>query len=161
MVVLKHCCWQSIYAESSWKTDSVVTISNMNKRGGKRKGAGRKMIGGKSRVIRARVAEVTEQALMLAGNGNLSEGIRRLADKHWRLIHGSLKVDQDAGSRPKQSDQRHHSDGSRVLQGQGQQSVSGGVEKEQESNTDEELRGDSTGQARDICLQSPRVLGAS
>ena len=49
----------------------------MNKRGGKRQGAGRKRIGGQSRVIRARVAEVTEQALMLAGNGNLSEGIRR------------------------------------------------------------------------------------
>jgi len=66
----------------------------MNKRGGKRQGAGRKKIGGQSRVIRARVADVTEQALMLAGNGNLSEGIRRLADKHWRLIHGELRVDQ-------------------------------------------------------------------
>ena len=73
-------------------------------RGGARKGAGRKRIGDKQRVIRARVADFHEQALMLAGNGSISEGIRRLADKHWRLIHGSLKVDQDAGNRPKQSD---------------------------------------------------------
>jgi hypothetical protein len=125
----------------------------MNKRGGKRQGAGRKKIGGQSRVIRARVAEVTEQALMLAGNGNLSEGIRRLADKHWRLIHGSLKVDQDAGNRPKQSNSIPNRHGAEVRTGQGTSSVLGGSEKKQESQSDEQLRSDGTGQAGDVCIQ--------
>jgi len=125
----------------------------MNKRGGKRQGAGRKKIGGQSRVIRARVAEVTEQALMLAGNGNLSEGIRRLADKHWRLIHGSLKVDQDAGNRPKQSNSIPNRHSAEVRTSQGAPSVLGGGEEKQESQSDEQLRSDGTGQAGDICVQ--------
>lgn len=108
----------------------------MNKRGGKRQGAGRKKIGGQSRVIRARVAEVTEQALMLAGNGNLSEGIRRLADKHWRLIHGSLKVDQDAGNRPKQSDSVHHRHSPEVRKSEGHTDSVGGVQEVKESSVD-------------------------
>ena len=60
----------------------------MKQRGGSRKGAGRKKISEQGRTIRARVAPIHEQALTLAGNGSLSEGIRRLAEKHWRLIHG-------------------------------------------------------------------------
>jgi hypothetical protein len=109
----------------------------MNKRGGKRQGAGRKKIGGQSRVIRARVAEVTEQALMLAGNGNLSEGIRRLADKHWRLIHGSLKVDQDAGNRPKQSNSIPNRHSAEVRKSEGDTDSIGGVQEVQEGCTDE------------------------
>lgn len=109
----------------------------MNKRGGKRQGAGRKKIGGQSRVIRARVAEVTEQALMLAGNGNLSEGIRRLADKHWRLIHGSLKVDQDAGNRPQQSNSIPNRHSPEVRKSEGNTDSTGGVQEVQESGTDE------------------------
>ena len=104
----------------------------MNKRGGKRIGAGRKKIGGQSRVIRARVAEVTEQALMLAGNGNLSEGIRRLADKHWRLIHGTLKVDQDAGNRPKQSDRLHNEVRPDLRRCEGNTNQDGGVQEVKE-----------------------------
>jgi hypothetical protein len=125
----------------------------MNKRGGKREGAGRKKIGGKSRVIRARVAEVTEQALMLAGNGNLSEGIRRLADKHWRLIHGSLKVDQDAGNRPKQSDSISNRHSAEVRASQSPSGVLGGSEKVEEGQSDELSTNGSVGQAGDICLQ--------
>ena len=117
----------------------------MNKRGGKRQGAGRKKIGGQSRVIRARVAEVTEQALMLAGNGNLSEGIRRLADKHWRSIHGSLKVDQEAGNRPQQSNSIPNRHSPEVRTSQGAPSVLGGSEEKQESQSDEQLRSDSVG----------------
>jgi hypothetical protein len=125
----------------------------MNKRGGKREGAGRKKIGGKSRVIRARVAEVTEQALMLAGNGNLSEGIRRLADKHWRLIHGSLKVDQDAGNRPKQSDSISNRHSAEVRASQSPSGVPGGGEKVEEGQSDELSANGGVGQAGDICLQ--------
>jgi hypothetical protein len=108
----------------------------MNKRGGKRQGAGRKKIGGQSRIIRARVAEVTEQALMLAGNGNLSEGIRRLADKHWRLIHGSLKVDQDAGNRPKQIDRLHSETCPDLRKCEGHTNQDGGIQEVQESGVD-------------------------
>lgn len=117
----------------------------MNKRGGKRAGAGRKKIGGKSRVIRARVAEVTEQALMLAGNGNLSEGIRRLADKHWRLIHGSLKVDQDAGNRPKQSDRLHNQVRPDLRRCEGEKNSLGGVQEVKEGGIDDASSNGSAG----------------
>ena len=66
----------------------------MKPRGGARAGAGRKPIGPESRTIRARVAPHHEQALLLAGNGGISNGIRMLAERHWRLIHGHMKVDQ-------------------------------------------------------------------
>lgn len=126
-------------------------------RGGARKGAGRKRIGDKSRIIRARVADVHEQALMLAGNGSISEGIRRLADKHWRLIHGSLKVDQD-GNRSKQGDSLHPRDGANIRKSEGNTSPTGGVPQVKEGGIDAPSTDGSVGETRDICLLSPRLL---
>jgi len=107
----------------------------MKQRGGSRKGAGRKKISEEGRTIRARVGPVHEQALMLAGNGSLSEGIRRLAEKHWRLIHGE----------PKQSNPVHHKYSPPVRTGQGPKDVPGGDEKVGQGKVDEVLLGDSTG----------------
>lgn len=100
----------------------------MKQRGGSRKGAGRKKISEEGRTIRARVAPVHEQALTLAGNGSLSEGIRRLAEKHWRLVHGE---------QPRQSNSifdRHRTLIRKVESGS---PVLGGVPQIKEGSTDE------------------------
>lgn len=100
----------------------------MKQRGGSRKGAGRKKISEEGRTIRARVAPVHEQALALAGNGSISEGIRRLAEKHWRLVHGD---------QPRQSNSVFDRHRTLVRPSQVGASVSGGVPKVQEGSTDE------------------------
>jgi len=124
----------------------------MKKKGGVREGAGRKKIGPEERILRARVAPHHEQALLLAGNGNLSEGIRRLADKHWRLINGTLKADGEP-SQPSYS--VHHRHRAFVRSGEGTPGVSGGGTQEHKSPVDEAVRGDGAGQAGDLRLQPP------
>jgi hypothetical protein len=108
----------------------------MKQRGGSRKGAGRKKISEEGRTIRARVGPVHEQALMLAGNGSLSEGIRRLAEKHWRLVHGD---------KPKQSHPVFNGHGSFVRPSESKPDVPRGNAKVSESKADEELPRDSVG----------------
>jgi hypothetical protein len=100
----------------------------MKQRGGSRKGAGRKKISEESRTIRARVSTMHEQALTLAGNGSLSEGVRRLAEKHWRLIHGDP-------SRPSNSVPNRH--GAFVRPIESGAPVLGGIPKVQEGSPDE------------------------
>lgn len=103
----------------------------MKQRGGSRKGAGRKKISEEGRTIRARVAPVHEQALTLAGNGSLSEGIRRLAEKHWRLVHGE---------QPRQSNSVFDRYRTLVRSSESRPTVSGGVQKVQEGSPDEPSR---------------------
>lgn len=122
----------------------------MKKKGGVRKGAGRKKIGPEERILRARVAPHHENALLLAGNGSISEGIRRLADKHWRLIHGELKADNE---QPKQSYTVHHRHRTFVRPGESQPDLSGRVQEDKKSTVDEAVRGDSLGQAGDLRIQ--------
>ncbi len=102
----------------------------MKQRGGSRKGAGRKKISEEGRTIRARVAPIHEQALTLAGNGSLSEGIRRLAEKHWRLIHG----EPDRSNKSNSVFDRHRT---LVRQSESRPTVFGGVQKVQEGSPDE------------------------
>lgn len=110
----------------------------MNKRGGSRKGAGRKKISENGKTIRARVGPVHEQALTLAGNGSISEGIRRLAEKHWRLIHG----EPDRPNKSNSIFDRHRTLVRKVESGS---PVSGGVPQIKESSTDEPGRDGSAG----------------
>ena len=100
----------------------------MKQRGGARKGAGRKKISEQGRTIRARVAPIHEQALTLAGNGSLSEGIRRLAEKHWRLIHGE---------QPRQSNSVFDRHRTLVRPSESGAPVLGGVPKVKEGSPDE------------------------
>lgn len=118
--------------------DSVAIIQAMKQRGGSRKGAGRKKISEEGRTIRARVAPIHEQALTLAGNGSLSEGIRRLAEKHWRLIHGEP-------DRPNKSDSVFDRYRTLVRKVESGSPVSGGVPQIKEGSTDEPGRDGSTG----------------
>jgi len=108
----------------------------MKQRGGSRKGAGRKKISEEGRTIRARVAPIHEQALTLAGNGSLSEGIRRLAEKHWRLIHGE---------QPRQSNSVFDRHRTLVRPSEVGAPVLGGVPKVQEGSPDEPGRDGSSG----------------
>lgn len=108
----------------------------MKQRGGSRKGAGRKRISENGRMIRARVGPVHEQALILAGNGSLSEGIRRLAEKHWRLVHGE---------QPRQSNSVFDRHRTLVRPSESGSTVSGGVPKVQEGSPDEPGRDGSSG----------------
>jgi hypothetical protein len=110
----------------------------MKQRGGLRAGAGRKKISEEGRTIRARVAPVHEQALMLAGNGSLSEGIRRLAEKHWRLVHGEP-------DKPKQSHSIFDRHRTLVRPSESKPNVPGGDAKVSEGKVDEGLSGDSAG----------------
>jgi len=110
----------------------------MKQRGGARKGAGRKRISENGRMIRARVGPVHEQALILAGNGSLSEGIRRLAEKHWRLVHGEP-------DRPKQSNSIFDRHRTLVRKSESTTPVLGGVPKVQEGLPDEPGRDGSSG----------------
>lgn len=122
------CCKQYI--------DFVAIIQAMKQRGGSRKGAGRKKISEQGRTIRARVAPIHEQALTLAGNGSLSEGIRRLAEKHWRLIHGE---------QPRQSNSVFDRHRTLVRPSESRPPVLGGVPKVQEGSPDEPGRDGSSG----------------
>ena len=108
----------------------------MKQRGGARKGAGRKRISENGRMIRARVGPVHEQALILAGNGSLSEGIRRLAEKHWRLVHGE---------QPRQSNSVFDRHRTLVRPSEVRTPVSGGVPQVQEGSPDEPGRDGSSG----------------
>jgi hypothetical protein len=108
--------------------DSVAIIQAMKQRGGSRKGAGRKKISEEGRTIRARVAPIHEQALTLAGNGSLSEGIRRLAEKHWRLIHGE---------QPRQSNSVFDRYRTLVRKSESGSPVLGGVPQVKEGSPDE------------------------
>lgn len=110
----------------------------MKQRGGSRKGAGRKKISEQGRTIRARVAPIHEQALTLAGNGSLSEGIRRLAEKHWRLIHGEP-------DRPNKSNSVFDRHRTLVRPSESGSTVLGGVSKVQEGSPDEPGRDGSSG----------------
>jgi len=110
----------------------------MKQRGGSRKGAGRKKISEEGRTIRARVAPIHEQALTLAGNGSLSEGIRRLAEKHWRLIHGEP-------DKPRQSNHLPNRYSATVRPSESRAPVLGGVPKVQEGSPDEPGRDRSSG----------------
>jgi len=110
----------------------------MKQRGGSRKGAGRKKISEQGRTIRARVAPIHEQALTLAGNGSLSEGIRRLAEKHWRLIHGEP-------DKPRQSNSVFDRHRTLVRPSEVRAPVLGGVPKVQEGSPDEPGRDGSSG----------------
>ena len=110
----------------------------MKQRGGSRKGAGRKKISEEGRTIRARVGPVHEQALMLAGNGSLSEGIRRLAEKHWRLVHGEP-------DKPKQSHSVFDRYRTLVRPSESKSDVPGGDAKVGQSKADEGLPRDSAG----------------
>lgn len=123
----------------------------MKKKGGVRAGAGRKKIGPEERILRARVAPHHENALLLAGNGNISEGIRRLAEKHWRLIHGEIKAD----GATKQSYSVHHRHRSFVRPSESKPDLSGGGEKEHQGPVDEGVPGDGAGQAGDLRIQPP------
>ena len=123
----------------------------MKKKGGVRVGAGRKKIGPEERILRARVAPHHENALLLAGNGNISEGIRRLAERHWRLIHGEIKAD----GTPQQSYPVHHRHRSFVRPSESSPGVSGGSQKEQESPVDEGVSGDGPRQTGDLRVQPP------
>ncbi len=108
----------------------------MKQRGGSRKGAGRKKISEQGRTIRARVAPIHEQALTLAGNGSLSEGIRRLAEKHWRLIHGE---------QPRQSNSVFDRHRTLVRPSEVGAPVLGGLHKVKEGSPDEPGRDRSSG----------------
>jgi len=108
----------------------------MKQRGGARKGAGRKRISENGRMIRARVGPVHEQALILAGNGSLSEGIRRLAEKHWRLVHGE---------QPRQSNSVFDRHRTLVRPSEIGSNVLGGVQKVKEGSPDEPGRDGSSG----------------
>lgn len=108
----------------------------MKQRGGARKGAGRKRISENGRMIRARVGPVHEQALILAGNGSLSEGIRRLAEKHWRLVHGE---------QPRQSNSVFDRHRTLVRPSEVRTPVLGGVPQVQEGSPDEPGRDGSSG----------------
>lgn len=108
----------------------MAIIQAMKQRGGSRKGAGRKKISEEGRTIRARVAPIHEQALTLAGNGSLSEGIRRLAEKHWRLIHGEP-------DKPRQSNSIFDRHRTLVRKSESGSPVLGGVQKVQEGSPDE------------------------
>jgi len=108
----------------------------MKQRGGSRKGAGRKKISEQGRTIRARVAPIHEQALTLAGNGSLSEGIRRLAEKHWRLIHGE---------QPRQSNSVFDRHRTLVRPSESRAPVLGGVPQVKEGSPNEPGRDGSSG----------------
>jgi hypothetical protein len=103
----------------------------MKQRGGARKGAGRKRISSDDRIIRARVAPEHESALMLAGGGSISVGIRRLAEKHWKLIHG------DKDDRPKQGNSIFDRYITKVRPEQSNQNISGGGEEKPKSPINE------------------------
>jgi hypothetical protein len=123
----------------------------MKKKGGKRPGAGRKRIAPTEHIIRARVREEHEQALMLAGNGNISEGIRRLAERHWRLVKGEIKA--DGTNQPTQSYPVHHRHRTVVRSGQSPEGISGGGEEVGQSQADEQQPRDGTGQAGELGIQ--------
>ncbi len=87
-------------------------------------------------MIRARVGPVHEQALILAGNGSLSEGIRRLAEKHWRLVHGE---------QPRQSNSVFDRHRTLVRTSEVRAPVLGGVSQIKEGSPDEPGRDGSSG----------------